>query len=1848
MANNGLKSYCKFLTHSIGSLVKTNININKNDANFHIIIPLIENAGNGPIKTSLIYNHQYKDEKEFFGKGFKLNYFTKIQKYDDKISVFNADGSVDEYLKPDFKNPETQAEVHNFSDEYLLKSGFTIKDKYGNKTIFEEPISINYPSEMVGINGDRLLFDFIDAEKRITNTYGGKIVFKKTGEFISEVAYFQDDKKVYFATLEYENSKLTKVTHKQNNTIISELKIIHLDNQITLYSAISKRGLVYKFADDRVVEFAEVFGDSLTERNKNKIVYEDRKTTIVNLSNPAKPEHSYVFFDDKDFPLFEFDNQMNVVETEYCHETKQLLSKSTPVSVLDQNNNLFKSTVADFAKNGVDIQKVDLKPGFFKNFLKDSVYLAKTTGNGGSLTFNIPVGGIATDEIFVAIWGRQLTPKTDKAKVEVRLTAGGQDSDVFKKEKIDGNFDLMTLGVSATKTFDSIELSVLFAGNASIEIGGIQVFKKAFGAFYAYDKSGNPKDISSGSIGVQVKHNANNFPESVTGPEGAATKYYYNKEGNVALVKYPYGVFLENKYCDFHKSNVLSTTVSSADAKNILKVEKNWTKDGRMLVGEVDELQNKKTFEYDSLGRITKAVNALGVVSLTEYNEDSTIKNFKTALNNLSAHAEYEYNLKQDLTKIKLKNGSEYEFKYDDFDNISEILINQTPMFIYEYSPISNSLLSIKFGTKGDAYLFEYNSDNLLDSLYYQIDNTRSLRFKYQYNEEGQIIAVFDKNNTKIKEFFYDEDGEIIKLQNPSIEINKSYDNLGNVNRKSITVDKHNLNFAYDTVERSKGSYPETIVEAFARERAYIGIFSDDSNLINKKGKLLKSIEHIDEKPIELDTYLEGIIPYVKLDNKKLLSYKLDMPSPFSLENGGIQFWFKQTEYGDYYQCLFSCKDKDAYDSISLYLQYGKITLKVVDFAGKTYDILTSDFSIKEKEWNFVALSFFNRADGQGYSEVSEFAFSLNGHTQVYQQADPRINFDLGADLVYNIGHEYNGKSSYYHFYGQVTCLYIAGKTYIDVPEIKRYYRATKDYLIDNQLVDADTRTVDFSQTTYFNITQKNLKDFEIFPLQNSVTSLTGQKPSRFSLRNISNYDKDRTFNFNNTSKRYAFVADGNELVYDFQTNGTGTIAFRAFSDTNEDMQFLFEAIDEKNQKIALFKNKDSKLVIKYGSETKETNLMFACNSWHFVALSFTEVNEGNGYGFTQSTSFRLIVDESEYIWISSQSGLGNNLKLSVGRKLTSDYSSYNLGYLADCMELQGQIEMLAFRPAFCEKKTLEALKIEIVGISQNKQFDTLGMLKNIVLHKAGQNIMSTTFNYKRRENDHKYISKQISKELHRFKNSREITRAYETDSLGNILSIKDNFFENHSYKYDFRGFLTKDDDKTILYDDNGNILKYGKKTFKYSSQIKDLLVKVDDNEIIYDEQNIFNPKSYKGNQYLFEGRRLVEFTDSDDNTFTYEYDDKGLRIKKITPDETIYYYYDDDKLVSQISDSHRLDFLYDEDNLLYGFILDKTKNYFYLKDSLQNILGIVDEDGTRLVGYESNAYGNTYVYFDNSANSLAEINPFRYKGYYFDKESQMFYCTTRYYVPEWCRWLNIDNPLFIENEYSSTNNLFCYCKNNPVNYIDKDGQLFLSTLIIGAIVGAAIATGYSCYKQNKESGSINWKKALLAGAMGAVSGAAAASGIGLIGSTLISGATSFVESVGNDLIDNGGDFYKVNYISAVISAAEAAATTVTLAGGAYFGKKVFANLKIGVLKNKISSKFYSILTKSAQNKAIGKISAKGVQGRFSLFGKSLTKVFKKVLPGPTARKAVFDSAVDQLLNLLPEFLKSLLWYDFT
>ena len=97
-----------------------------------------------------------------------------------------------------------------------------------------------------------------------------------------------------------------------------------------------------------------------------------------------------------------------------------------------------------------------------------------------------------------------------------------------------------------------------------------------------------------------------------------------------------------------------------------------------------------------------------------------------------------------------------------------------------------------------------------------------------------------------------------------------------------------------------------------------------------------------------------------------------------------------------------------------------------------------------------------------------------------------------------------------------------------------------------------------------------------------------------------------------------------------------------------------------------------------------------------------------------------------------------------------------------------------------------------------------------------------------------------------------------------------------------------------------------------------------------------------------------------------------------------------------------------------------------------------MDESGTLVGKYEYSAYGKCTILVDTDG--IAKLNPFRFKCYYYDTESGMYYCQTRYFVPEWGRWLNADSPNFLQFDNINGMNLFAYCSNDPIMYFDING----------------------------------------------------------------------------------------------------------------------------------------------------------------------------------------------------------------
>ena len=138
--------------------------------------------------------------------------------------------------------------------------------------------------------------------------------------------------------------------------------------------------------------------------------------------------------------------------------------------------------------------------------------------------------------------------------------------------------------------------------------------------------------------------------------------------------------------------------------------------------------------------------------------------------------------------------------------------------------------------------------------------------------------------------------------------------------------------------------------------------------------------------------------------------------------------------------------------------------------------------------------------------------------------------------------------------------------------------------------------------------------------------------------------------------------------------------------------------------------------------------------------------------------------------------------------------------------------------------------------------------------------------------------------------------------------------------------------------------------------------------------------------------------------------------------------------------DTTTLDFFYDESGRPFAFNYTpegSTPNtYYYILNLQGDVVQIIDEGGVPQAEYVYSPWGEII----SAEGDLAEVNPLRYRGYYYDSETGFYYLQSRYYDPENHRFINADS-------YASTGqgflgvNMFAYCSNNPVNNFDNDGK---------------------------------------------------------------------------------------------------------------------------------------------------------------------------------------------------------------
>ena len=308
-------------------------------------------------------------------------------------------------------------------------------------------------------------------------------------------------------------------------------------------------------------------------------------------------------------------------------------------------------------------------------------------------------------------------------------------------------------------------------------------------------------------------------------------------------------------------------------------------------------------------------------------------------------------------------------------------------------------------------------------------------------------------------------------------------------------------------------------------------------------------------------------------------------------------------------------------------------------------------------------------------------------------------------------------------------------------------------------------------------------------------------------------------------------------------------------------------------------------------------------------------------------------------------------------------------------------------------------------------------------------------------------------------------------DDNGNIAS-----YGGTSYLYDKLNRLVRENnfaiDKTIIweYDVGGNITSRKEYayttsntlgaatntyTYSYGSGWKDQLTSFGGKACVYDLAG--NPTTYKGDTLSWEGRLLKTYQKQNESaTVSMNYTADGLRVSKtVGNSSTSHYIYNGTTLVQErtvtSSGTKYITFLYNGEGLT-GFVYDNTL-YTYRKNLFGDIIAVY-QGSTKVAEYAYDAYGKCTVILNTAG--IATINPFRYRSYYFDSDLGLYYLQSRYYDPETGRFINADDVSYLDPQSIHGLNLYAYCLNNPVMYVDPSGHFLDWILDIISIAWSA------------------------------------------------------------------------------------------------------------------------------------------------------------------------------------------------
>lgn len=671
-------------------------------------------------------------------------------------------------------------------------------------------------------------------------------------------------------------------------------------------------------------------------------------------------------------------------------------------------------------------------------------------------------------------------------------------------------------------------------------------------------------------------------------------------------------------------------------------------------------------------------------------------------------------------------------------------------------------------------------------------------------------------------------------------------------------------------------------------------------------------------------------------------------------------------------------------------------------------------------------------------NQTSTFQYTNNDLTKTI---DPKgSNFNYTYDSNHNIKTATSAENVVYSFenydsYGNPRTSKVGDSTLFN--QTTATYTPDGNYI--NTLTDSQGNTVTYN----YNTTKGNLDsltDAKNQPTSYSYDPNTDQLTS-FSKtadgQTVSNgytYENDRikTIKQNNDQVTYTFDYDslGNNTSVKVGTQPLVTNSYEVYNQ-NRNTGTLLESTYENGQKIGF----DYDLLNRVKAKKYEG------------AVKFTYQYDGSGnLGYAEDlingVNYRYVYDLADRL-----------VKVNDSQGNTKDYG-YDNNNQSTFTEVIGGVSY-ATNYAYDKDNRLKEVNYSREGQSGIKiafAYDPkVGRLTTKTI-TIGAVTRTTSYTYKAGSEANSITSKIATETI----NGKDISYVY--DQNGNITDIAYSDGKSIHYDYNELNELKRENNQitnntvAYTYDVGGNIQT--KTIYPYTTaeppgtptstisygytdaNWKDKLTSYDGKAITYDA--IGNPTAYDGWTFTWEAGRQLASMVKETTNLSFKYNDAGIRTQKTVNGVTTKYYLNGDKVTLEEKGTDKIYYTYDIAGDLVSMNLNWVE-YFYIRNAQGDITGLWDKAGTEVVTYTYDSWGKVISTTGELASTVGEKNPYKYRGYRYDSETGFYYLQSRYYNPDWGRFINAD-ALGGEAGKLLSHNVFAYCKNNPVNLFDPDG----------------------------------------------------------------------------------------------------------------------------------------------------------------------------------------------------------------